>query len=158
MKTQPRFRELGRREIDEILGRNHVGRIAYTGPKRVEMVPVHYISQGGWIYGRTTPGTLLERTAAKRPLHVAFEVDEVDELFEWRSVIVHGELSIASEDEMGLDREGWMKGVGMLRRLIPDSFRSDDPVPFRTAIFRIAVQEAAGREAYVRADDAGRPG
>ncbi|HEX5870360.1 MAG TPA: hypothetical protein VFY65_08095, partial [Longimicrobium sp.] len=39
------------------------------------------------------------------------------------------------------------KGVDLLRELIPETLTPGDPVPFRTVLFRIAVQEMTGREA-----------
>lgn len=45
------------------------------------------------------------------------------------------------------DRAEWAKGVELLRRLIPGTLTGEDPVPGRTIIFRIAVQEISGREA-----------
>jgi uncharacterized protein len=43
--------------------------------------------------------------------------------------------------------EEWKKGVELLRTLLPQTFTEDDPVPTRTIMFRIAVQEITGREA-----------
>src|SRR5680860_1504532 len=65
------------------------------------------------------------------------------------SVVVHGGFYVIHPEGAALEREAWMKGLGLLRTLIPETFRDDDPVPFRTLMFRIAVQEASGREAYI---------
>ncbi|MGI9190032.1 MAG: pyridoxamine 5'-phosphate oxidase family protein [Longimicrobiaceae bacterium] len=141
------IRSLDREEIEEILARNHVGRLAYAKGNRVDIEPLHYVYDVGWIYGRTSPGTKIETTGTEW-WPVAFEVDEVKGIFEWRSVVVHGGFyTIPREGWTTAQRETWMRGVGLLRRLIPETFRDDDPAPHRTLLFRIAVQEASGREA-----------
>jgi nitroimidazol reductase NimA-like FMN-containing flavoprotein (pyridoxamine 5'-phosphate oxidase superfamily) len=58
----PSFHELDRSEIDEILTRNHVGRIAYARGNRVDIEPIHYVHSNGWVYGRTSPGRKVETT------------------------------------------------------------------------------------------------
>lgn len=93
---RPVFRELGREESEQLLLRNHVGRIAFAFHDRVDIEPIHYVFHGGWIYGRTSPGTKLTTIAHNR--WVAFEVDEVQGLFDWRSVVVKGAFYLTGMD------------------------------------------------------------
>lgn len=144
--TAPRFRALDRESSERLLARNQVGRIAYVQGGTVEIVPVHYVYDDGWIYGRTSPGRRLD-LAGQHWLPVAFEVDEIEGLFRWRSVVVHGGLYIIPQDGAGWEKETHLRAVHLLRKLIPATFRDDDPVPSRTVLFRIAVQEIDGREA-----------
>jgi uncharacterized protein len=146
MTKEVGFRSLDRAEIDEILSRNHVGRIAFAKGNQVDIVPVHYVYRDDWIYGRTAPGGRIEE-AGEHWWPVAFEVDELGDLFDWRSVVVRGGLYTIRSDGADWEREAWLQGVGLLRKLSPDAFREDDPVAFRSTLFRIAVQEATGREA-----------
>lgn len=142
----PSFRTLSREECTAILARNHVGRLAYTAGNRVEIKPLNYVLHEGWLYGRTSRGAHLEASETTwEP--VAFEVDEVEEFFRWRSVVVHGGLYTMADDGRALHDEEWWRGVQLLRMLIPGTFTSDDPVGFRTVLFRMAVQEVTGREA-----------
>jgi nitroimidazol reductase NimA-like FMN-containing flavoprotein (pyridoxamine 5'-phosphate oxidase superfamily) len=144
--STPVIRTLERDESEAILARNHVGRLAYTREGRVDIEPIHYVFEGGWIYGRTSHGAKIEGTGeAWAP--VAFEVDEVEEVFRWRSVVVHGGFYTVPKDGAEWERAEWSKGVDLLRRLIPGTLTGEDPVPGRTIIFRIAVQEISGREA-----------
>lgn len=141
----PQIRSLGREEIDAILARNHVGRIAYGRDNRIDIEPIHYVYADGWIYGRTSHGAKLETTGyAWSP--VAFEVDEVEGLFQWRSVVVHGGFYTVPADGAEWERQEWSRGVELLRGLVPETFTGDDPAPHRDVLFRIAVQEATGRE------------
>ena len=143
---RPRIRTLSREECDRILARNHVGRIAYARANQVDIEPLHYVFDGQWLYGRTSPGTKLQATG-EQWWPVAFEVDEVEGLFQWRSVVVHGGFYGIPEDGAEWEQDVWEKGVRLLRTLIPETFTADDPAAHRTVLFRIALQEVSGREA-----------
>jgi nitroimidazol reductase NimA-like FMN-containing flavoprotein (pyridoxamine 5'-phosphate oxidase superfamily) len=146
---RPSFSALGPAACREILERNHVGRIAFSFRDRVDIEPIHYVYADGWIYGRTTPGAKLVTLQHHR--WVAFEVDEVEGLFSWRSVVVHGAVYFL---EPGADRTvdddgiaAYEVAVGYLRRIIPAALEHDDPTPERLIIFRIHASEISGRKA-----------
>ena len=141
---EPIFRELSRAESEAILQRNHVGRVAYTFHDRVDIEPVHYVYDAGWIYGRTAPGAKLV-TIAHHPW-AAFEVDEVEGLFDWRSVVVHGTVYVLANDDWSSTPES-ARAVALLRELLPSTLTNDDPTPFRTVLVRLSVSELTGREA-----------
>lgn len=85
---RPAFRELTRDECVTILRNNHVGRLAFSVERGVDIEPLSYVYDDGWLLGRTAPGQKL--TALSHQWNVAFEVDEVAGIFDWRSVVVHG--------------------------------------------------------------------
>lgn len=89
---RPTFRELTRAEAEAVLARNHVGRLAFVDEERhVDITPIHYVFAHGMVHGRTAAGTKLS-AVAHRPW-VAFETDEVEAAFRWRSVVVRGTIS-----------------------------------------------------------------
>jgi nitroimidazol reductase NimA-like FMN-containing flavoprotein (pyridoxamine 5'-phosphate oxidase superfamily) len=140
----PLFRVLERfRECDAILARNNVGRIAFALQDRVSVVPVHYVYEDGWIYGRTTGGGKLRNILRNR--RVAFEVDEHTHLFEWRSVVVRGPLYLIDQGSSVSDQRTHEKATALIRRLVPSAFTESDPVPFRDQLFRIRAVEISGR-------------
>lgn len=145
----PDFRTLDPSEIATILSRNHVGRIGYVRDDRMEIQPVHYVYSDGWIYGRTSYGAKYKALGetAYQWWPVLFEVDEVEGLFSWRSIVIHGGFYVLTDDRTPAEQEIWAKALDLLRSLVPATLRNHDPVPFRTILFRIAVQEATGREA-----------
>lgn len=143
--TRPRVRELASAECEAILARNHVGRLAYARDNRVDIEPLHYVHHRGWLYGRTSHGAKLEATGYTW-WPVAFEVDEVEEIFRWRSVVVHGGFYVLNERGSDWERSEWRRGVELLRELVPDAFAEGDPAPHRRVLFRIAVEEMTGRE------------
>jgi nitroimidazol reductase NimA-like FMN-containing flavoprotein (pyridoxamine 5'-phosphate oxidase superfamily) len=144
--ARPHIRELNREECELILARNRVGRLAYTRQHRVDIEPLHYVYHDGWIYGRTSHGAKIEATGNEW-WPVAFEVDEVEDMFQWRSVVVHGSFYVM--DEYGPDWEAasWRRGVELLRQIVPETLAEGDPVPHRRVVFRVALQEVTGREA-----------
>jgi uncharacterized protein len=142
----PRFEVLDRDACVAILARNHVGRIAYAWSNHVDIEPLHYVYHDGWLYGRTSEGAKLQVTGGNW-WPVAFEVDEVEGLFQWRSVVVHGGFYTLGADGLDFQREEWAHGLELLRTLVPETFTEADPAAFRTVVFRMAVQELTGREA-----------
>src|SRR5690625_7684181 len=99
MAGTPPIRELTRAEIDEVLARNHVGRIAFSFRDRVDIEPIHYVYHDGWIYGGTQPGTKL--TVVQHNYWVAFEGDEIgdaESLGNRRSGVVRGGFYLLDDD------------------------------------------------------------
>ena len=145
-RHRPTIRVLTPDECIEILARNQVGRLAYSRANHIGIEPLHYVYHGGWLYGRTSEGTKISITGYSwHP--VAFEVDEVESVFQWRSVVVHGGFYTIPSPPEEHQVEEWERGVELLRAIVPETFEHDDPVPYRTILFRIAVQEVSGREA-----------
>jgi len=144
----PSFRPLSREECDALLDRNLVGRIAFTFHDRVDIEPVHYVHADGWLHGRTSPGTKVA-TLLHHPW-VAFEVDEVQGLFDWQSVIVHGAVHIPDADGSPSDRSAYLATLALIRAIVPEALEKDDPTPARQVLFRIHVDEVTGRESSTR--------
>ena len=92
----PQFKTLSRDECESVLLRNNVGRIAFALHERVSVLPIHYVFQNGWIYGRTASAGKLREILRNR--RIAFEVDEHNQLFDWRSVVVHGPFYLIQPD------------------------------------------------------------
>lgn len=147
----PRFRALGREECHSLLARNRVGRIAFARGNRIDILPLHYVFADGALCGRTARGTRLDRVSENfsNAWPAAFEVDEVDGLFEWRSVVVHGNLHAATpgDEEWHRNSPDWERAVRAVRTLVPQAFSDGDPTPFRDVLVRLDVVEISGREA-----------
>jgi hypothetical protein len=145
--TKPQFSVLDPAMCAAILHRNAVGRLAFAHGAMVDIQPVHYVVSNGWLFGRTSAGEKL--AALQHNWRVAFEVDEVDDLFEWRSVVVHGGFYLLSPEGSPSDAERWQRSVAALRTIIPETMTEDDPVPFRNILFGIAIQEMTGRSCTI---------
>lgn len=142
------FRELSDDEIRALLGRNHVGRIAFSFHDRVDIRPIHYVYRDNWLYGRTSPGDKL--VTLRHNQWVAFEVDEIHGPFDWESVVAHGSFYHVGEEGTPQHRELKQEALDIIRDFSPEAFRETDPVPFRTELFAIAIDSLSGRAATTR--------
>ncbi|MEY3701420.1 MAG: hypothetical protein RI891_712 [Gemmatimonadota bacterium] len=145
---RPHFRELTREESLALLARNQVGRLAFAYRDRIDIEPLHYTYADGWLYGRTTPGAKLEAIAHHR--WVAFEVDEIEARFDWRSVVVKGAIYLLRADGSDAERAQYAEGVTRVRAVVPEAFTPDDPLPERAILFRIHIDDLTGRAATTR--------
>jgi nitroimidazol reductase NimA-like FMN-containing flavoprotein (pyridoxamine 5'-phosphate oxidase superfamily) len=139
----PVFREMSHDECESLLRAHAHGRLAFTFHDRVDIEPIHYIYDEGWIVGRTGAGTKL--TVLTHHPWVAFEVDEVESAFSWRSVVAKGTVYSLAEDGVAPDAPARLHAIELLRRVFPAAFTEDDPLPTRTFLFRIHVDELTGR-------------
>lgn len=151
MTSQPDFHVLDRSECEALLTSQHVGRLAFSFRDRVDIEPIHYVYANGHIYGRTQYGTKVN-VLAHHPW-IAFEVDEIRALFEWRSVVVHGRIEFPDPDGSPQDVERFAQAVERFRTLVPTAFDVNDPTPARELAFVIAVQEMTGRAATIGGTD-----
>ncbi|HXT17337.1 MAG TPA: pyridoxamine 5'-phosphate oxidase family protein [Gemmatimonadaceae bacterium] len=145
LTSRPRFGELPAHDAIALLGRNHVGRLAFTFHDRVDIEPISYAYDERYIYARTSPGTKL--TTMQHHPWVAFEVDEVEGQYDWRSVTVRGALYFLEPAGSDRDREAYDHAVEVLRAVDAEALTAGDPAPHRTRVFRIFVDELTGRQA-----------
>jgi nitroimidazol reductase NimA-like FMN-containing flavoprotein (pyridoxamine 5'-phosphate oxidase superfamily) len=137
--------ELDRSSALDLLSRKAVGRIAYTFHDRVDIEPISYVYDDGWIYARTSPGSKLT-TVSHHP-YVALEVDEIDDPFHWRSVVARGTIYFPRDGHGERETAEYRRAVELLRQRDPSAFSKEDAVPHRRVVFRIHIDEITGREA-----------
>jgi len=149
------FREMSRDEIEDMLLRNKVGRLAFSMHDRVDIQPIHYVYERGWLYGRTSIGDKI--AAVKHNQWVAFEIDEITDLFDWRSIVIHGSFWILPPRGSPRAEELWTKAAELVGTIVPGALTDQDPVAFRQTLFRIAVSDIRGREARTNRPRANDP-
>ena len=152
---KPVFAALSTDECWALLGRNHVGRLAFFNHGVVDIEPVHYVAAlGAWVFVRSAEGTKME-VFSGHP-YVAFEVDEIDAMFDWRSVVAHGTVYLMSEHAVRVDRIAFERALRALRSFIPATLAQDDPTPFRRRVYGIHVDRVTGRVAEQQGPVSGR--
>jgi nitroimidazol reductase NimA-like FMN-containing flavoprotein (pyridoxamine 5'-phosphate oxidase superfamily) len=95
---------MNREQIDHLLRCELVGRIGCASENMVYVVPITYVFEDNCIYGHTTAGMKIDMM--RQNPNVCFEVDHVDNLANWQSVIAWGtfyELE-GKEAEEGLQK------------------------------------------------------
>lgn len=102
---------LNQDQIDAVLSSQSYGRIGCSAEGRIYVVPVSYAYDGCYIYGHSSSGMKL-RMMRLNP-EVCFEVDRVENMANWQSVIAWGTYEELHGEEA-------MSGLKfLLGRLIP---------------------------------------
>lgn len=90
-------------EIEALLSRQITGRLGCHVNGTTYVVPVNYAYKNGIIYAHSGPGKKIEMM--RQNPQVCFEVDEIRNIFNWKSVIAWGkfeELTIIEEQEQAM--------------------------------------------------------
>ncbi len=141
--SKPQFRDLTVEECHALLSSKNVGRIAFALHDRVDIQPTHYVTDGEWLFGRTSGGSKL--SALVNNPWCAFETDDVRDLFDWSSVVIKGRFSIIDPKVGSLHT--YQRAEKVLRQLVPGTFSVDDPASHRNVVWGIIAHEMTGRAA-----------
>ncbi len=145
---RPQFLVLTRTDCERVLARNRVGRLAFTRNGRVEIEPIGYVADDGWIFFRSAYGTKIE--SLRHSPFVAFEVDEIRSPFDWESVVVHGTVYMLPEDGAPIEQQHFDRAVTALRTVVPEALTAHDPTPTRQIVYGLHVDQLDGRMATTR--------
>jgi len=143
--------QLTEEQIDHVLHGQILGRIGCCANNRIYIVPVTYVYRQGYIYAHSKEGQKVQMM--RNNPNVCFQVDAMENMTNWRSVIVWGEyeeLKTAKEQKEGVKI--------MTDRLAPfvtsetvrpsqGSSRAPEIVEkgFRAVVYRVKVLEKTGR-------------
>src|SRR5688500_20353632 len=79
----PRTVTMSRADCIRLMARNHVGRLAYTYRDAVDIAPIYYAYDDGWIYARPPPAQKIAKVRHTRC--VACAVDRTYGMYHWSS-------------------------------------------------------------------------
>jgi nitroimidazol reductase NimA-like FMN-containing flavoprotein (pyridoxamine 5'-phosphate oxidase superfamily) len=139
-------------EIEALLERNAMGRLGCTNGDSVYVVPMSYIYHNNQILAHSTEGKKIEfmRSHPK----VCFEVDEVENYGNWKSVIVWGNFEEV-EDELEKQEHMELMVEKMMKLKVPETAspphafaerpRPHQPGYVQVVIWRIAINKKSGR-------------
>lgn len=98
--------ELSPAECQEHLERGGVGRLAFSTPQGLRIVPLNYTTNGNAVVFRTVPDSELGTYGAGA--EAVFEIDEIDhDAEEGWSVVAFGRLERPSGEDEVWDIRGW---------------------------------------------------
>lgn len=103
--------KLDEEQIERVLRTERVGRIGCWADGRIYVVPISYAYDGHSIYGHSAEGLKVDMMRAHP--EVCFEVDQINDLDLWRSVIAWGTY----EELHGEDAKRGMQVL--VERLLP---------------------------------------
>ena len=85
-------------EIEKLLRKEVVGRLGCSDGKQVYVVPISYHYDGEYVYCHTHEGLKIE-IMRKNPV-VGFEVDRMQNMGNWQSVVAHGRFEELTDLEL----------------------------------------------------------
>jgi uncharacterized protein len=137
-------------QIEEVLRNQLIGRIGCNADGETYVVPISYAYDGSYIYCHTHEGK--KTTIMKKNPKICFQVEDMKNMANWKSVIVQGEF-----EELKERRERNQAMRMLLNRYLPMMssvtthlgehwpFQPDDTTDIDGIVFRIAIKEKTGR-------------
>lgn len=144
------FGKMDNTQIEKLIADNFIGRLGCSVDGKTYIVPISYAYDGEYIYFHTYEGMKVDMMR-KNP-NVCFQVDKMDNMASWESVIAWGtseELTNPEERKVGLQN--------LIDRVLPKissktvqlttqwPFPPDDISMINGIIFRIYLNEKSGR-------------
>ncbi len=145
------FGTLTNEQIDDLLKKQFIGRIGCHSKGLTYVVPISYAYDGQYIYCHTMEGGMKVKMMKENP-EVCFEVDSLEMMATWKSVIAWGKFEEITNKE---ERSKALKVL--LSRVYPFisskkmqlgdqwPFVPDDPNEIKGIVFRIKLREKTGK-------------
>lgn len=138
-------------EIEDVLKKNVLGRLGCHDMGKTYVVPISYVYDGRDIIAHSVNGMKIEMM--RNNPRVCFEVDEMENLRNWRSVIVWGTYQELNDErdrykamKIFVDRMMYMK---ISDSALPPEATHGRTHPraagFKPVIYRIIISEKTGR-------------
>lgn len=138
-------------QIEQILLRKVVGRIGCYADKKIYVVPITFVYENGYLYAHSREGQKV-RMMRKNP-EVCVQMEEIDNMANWRSVIVWGKFEELQEPA------AQHRGMAIIMNKLAPLVTSETVTPShglekppftvekakRTVVYRIKVTEKSGR-------------
>jgi len=138
--------ELSESACREILGRSHVARVACSRQGQPYIVPISYDFDGEALYGFSTLGQKV--IWMRENPRVCVEVEEIDNRFQWTTVLVFGHYEELRGDEHAAARER-ARGLFEERETwwLPAAAKVNPPEHHVPIVYRIVIEWMTGRRA-----------
>jgi nitroimidazol reductase NimA-like FMN-containing flavoprotein (pyridoxamine 5'-phosphate oxidase superfamily) len=137
-------------EIEDVLHHQSIGRIGCHANNITYVVPVSYAYDGAYIYGHTYEGMKI-KIMRENP-KVCFEVDTMENMANWKSVICWGEFEeLTNSDERKIAIQKLLDRILPLitTQTVPLALHTPfPPTDFNRAngiVYRVRLNEKTGR-------------
>jgi nitroimidazol reductase NimA-like FMN-containing flavoprotein (pyridoxamine 5'-phosphate oxidase superfamily) len=142
--------ELNEKQIVEVLSTNMIGRIGCYADDKIYVVPVAYIYDDGCLLGHTIRG--MKTSMLKKNPKCCFEVDSMQNMSNWQSVIAWGKFEELEGDEA---RTALKKLVSKLMPMMSgqnnqhveeiETLHKLEALHVKATVYRINIEEKTGR-------------
>ena len=135
--------ELNADQIEDLLRTEVIARIGCLRDGRVYVVPITYVYDGTYVWGHAMDGAKL--SAMRADPRVCIEVEHVDDLSNWRSVIAWGTFEECHHDDWAAGMTLLVERIMPLLTLPPHQSPPDPAGPHRGTVYRIRLETKTGR-------------
>lgn len=142
--------KLNHHQIAAFLSGQLVGRIGFRLGTKITVIPIAFAYEEGFIYAHSKEGAKVK--AMRKHPQVCFQADSIDNLANWRSVVIWGEFE---ELIKPADRQ---RAMNLIHDKITPFTNSETTMvlaqpmaprivekPLRTVVYRIRITEESGR-------------
>lgn len=137
-------------EIEQVLDKQLLGRIGCHTDGKTFVVPIAFAYDGKYLYGHSREGMKIQMMRQNR--NVCFEVSEIENLANWRTVVLQGEYEELLGETAREAMEFFMKKMKphLLGFTSTPShgiaqFHSQEQSAMKSVIFRIKIKEKTGK-------------
>lgn len=135
--------ELNAAQIEDLLAGEVIARIGCISQGRVYVVPVSYVYDGTFVWGHGMDGAKL--TAMRSDPRVCVEVEHVDDLSNWRSVIAWGTFEECHGGDWDTGMALLVERIVPLLKFPPHQPPPDPSGPRHGTVYRIRLEHKTGR-------------
>ncbi|MDN3670528.1 pyridoxamine 5'-phosphate oxidase family protein [Echinicola jeungdonensis] len=137
-------------QIDQILQSLIIGRLGCRMDDKMYIIPVTYVFEDGYIYAHSKEG--LKINIMRKNPKVCFQVDSIENMTNWRSVLVWGEFEELKSEEAQTEAIHILAdrfAPYVTSETVKSSNNSNPPVlvekELKAVIYRIKITEKSGR-------------
>ncbi|HZY82571.1 MAG TPA: pyridoxamine 5'-phosphate oxidase family protein [Cyclobacteriaceae bacterium] len=143
--------DLTQEQIDQVLHMSLVGRLGLINKDQPYVVPVSYAFDGEFVYCHSREGFKI--TSMRKNQKICFQVDIIDNLNSWRSVLVVGkyeEIKTENERKAAVQLLGARLNPILFSNIVNQHARNVDPPRVvekkqHAVYYRIRIAEKTGR-------------
>lgn len=135
--------ELNDHQIEDVLRGEVIARIGCISDGRVYVVPVTYVYDGTHVWGHAMDGAKLK--AMRADPNVCVEVEHVDDMSNWRSVIAWGTFEECHGEEWDVGMALLVEHIMPLLKFPPHQPPPDLSALRRGSVYRIRLSTKTGR-------------
>lgn len=135
--------ELSHTEVEQILHDGLIGRIGCHAYGKTYVVPITYAYDGSYVYAHSAEGMKIHMMRANP--HICFEVDAMDDLANWESVVAWGTFEELHGEQARKALELLVEQIAPRIEGPPGASVHPNSATQPVVLYRILLEEKTGR-------------